>query len=165
MLYNIVLVQQCESVLNIHISPLEPLFQSPVTSLGFIIEHWAEFPVLLIYICLWLAIYFALDAIYMSTLLSQRVPSSTSSAVPHVHSLHLHLYSCPANRFIVPFFLDSIHKCDMFFSFWLPSLCITGSRFIHLTITDSNSFLFMASHIPLYICTTAALSVQLSMDI
>ena len=31
----------------------------------------------------------------------------------------------------------------LFFSFWLTSLCITGSiMFIHLTRTDSNSFLY-----------------------
>ena len=29
------------------------------------------------------------------------------------------------------------------FSFWLTSLCIIGSRFIHLIRTDSNMFLFM----------------------
>ena len=29
-------------------------------------------------------------------------------------------------------------------SFWLTSLCVTGSRFIHLTRTDSNTSLFMA---------------------
>ena len=27
---------------------------------------------------------------------------------------------------------------------FLTSLCITGSRFIHITLTDSNLFLFMA---------------------
>ena len=31
----------------------------------------------------------------------------------------------------------------LFFSFWLTSLCITGSGFICLTATDSNLFLFM----------------------
>ena len=30
------------------------------------------------------------------------------------------------------------------FSFWLTSLCIIGSRFIHLIRTDSKAFLFMA---------------------
>ena len=30
------------------------------------------------------------------------------------------------------------------FSFWLTSLCIIGSRFIHLIRADSNVFLFMA---------------------
>ena len=41
-----------------------------------------------------------------------------------------------------------------FFSFWLTSLCIIGSRFIHLIRTDSNAFLFffflLLSSIPLY---------------
>ena len=32
-----------------------------------------------------------------------------------------------------------------FSTFWLASLCITSSRFIHLTSTDSNSFLFMCA--------------------
>ena len=31
----------------------------------------------------------------------------------------------------------------MFFSFWLTSPCKIGSRFTHLTTTDSNPFLFM----------------------
>ena len=31
----------------------------------------------------------------------------------------------------------------LFFSFWLTSLCIIGSRFIHLIRTDSNVFLLM----------------------
>ena len=30
------------------------------------------------------------------------------------------------------------------FSFWLTSLCIMGSSFVHLIRTDSNAFLFMA---------------------
>ena len=29
------------------------------------------------------------------------------------------------------------------FSFWLTSLCVIGSRFIHLIRTDSNAFLFI----------------------
>ena len=33
---------------------------------------------------------------------------------------------------------------NMFFSFWLTSLCITGSKFIHLIRTDSNAFFCMA---------------------
>ena len=46
-------------------------------------------------------------------------------------------------------YVNMLHLC---FSFWLTSLCIAGSRFIHLTRTDSNSFFFMAN-IPLFICT------------
>ena len=41
----------------------------------------------------------------------------------------------------IPFF-QILHTCIntlyLFFSFWLISLCITSSRFIHLTRTDSN---------------------------
>ena len=40
----------------------------------------------------------------------------------------------------------------LFFSFWLTSLCIIGSRPIHLTSTDSNAFFLLLSNIPLYIC-------------
>ena len=40
---------------------------------------------------------------------------------------------------------------DLFFSFWLISLCITGSRFIHLTRSDSNLLFFMLSNSPLCI--------------
>ena len=32
----------------------------------------------------------------------------------------------------------------LLFSFWLTSLCVIGSGFIHLTRTDSKAFLFMA---------------------
>ena len=38
----------------------------------------------------------------------------------------------------------------LFFSFWLTSLYIRGSRFIYLTTTDSDLFLFMTEYIPLY---------------
>ena len=39
----------------------------------------------------------------------------------------------------------------LFSSYWLTSLCITGSRFIHLTKSDSNSFFLWLSNIPLCI--------------
>ena len=45
------------------------------------------------------------------------------------------------------FNLDSIYMHDyaIFVLLFLTTLlCITASRFIHLTTTDSNSFLFMA---------------------
>ena len=72
---------------------------------------------------------------------------------PQACSLCLRLYSCPANRFTSTIFLNSYIYALIHNIFpWLTSLCITGSRFIHLTRTDSNSFLFM-TNIPLYICT------------
>ena len=46
----------------------------------------------------------------------------------------------------------------LFFSFWLTSLCIIDSPFIHLISTDSNVFLLWLSNIPLCTCTTASLS-------
>ena len=53
----------------------------------------------------------------------------------------------------------------LFFSFWLTSLCIRGSSFIHLPkLTQLPSFLSL-SNIPLYICTTTSLSIHLSTDI
>ena len=38
----------------------------------------------------------------------------------------------------------------LFFSFWLTSLCITGSRLIHISSTNSHLFLLWLSNIPLY---------------
>ena len=35
---------------------------------------------------------------------------------------------------------------DIYFSFWLTSLCIIDSRSVHLIRTDSNAFLFMAEY-------------------
>ena len=60
---------------------------------------------------------------------------------PWVCCLCLSLYSCPADMCISTIFLDFIYMhymCYFFFSFWLTSFCITGSRFIHLILTNSN---------------------------
>ena len=65
---------------------------------------------------------------------------------PQVHSLYLCLYFCAVNGFISTSFLDSIYIWIYEYSFSLSdtSLCVTGSRLIHITTTDSISFLFMA---------------------
>ena len=49
---------------------------------------------------------------------------------------------CPAS------FCTSICVCILYwyFSFWLTSLCIIGSSFIHLIRTDSNVFVLMAEY-------------------
>ena len=77
-------------------------------------------------------------------LLSQFVPLSP---FPHcVCSLCLHLYSCLANKFINTIF-SRVHMHALIyicFSLSERALFIAASRFIHLTRTDSNSFLFMA---------------------
>ena len=83
----------------------------------------------------------------MSVLPSQFVLPSPPSTVSTSLFLHLHLHSFLTNRLICPIFLDAIHMHDiqyLFFSFWVSSLCITDSRFIYLTTSDWNSFLFMA---------------------
>ena len=62
-------------------------------------------------------------------------------------SIHLCLFCCLAYRvivtiFLIPYICGSIlYWC---FSFWLTSLCIIGSSFIHLIRTDSNAFFLMA---------------------
>ena len=57
-------------------------------------------------------------------------------------SIHLCLFCCLAYKVIITIFLNSIYMCQYTFSLWLTSLCIIGSRFIHLIRTDSNVFLF-----------------------
>ena len=62
-------------------------------------------------------------------------------------SIHLCLFCCLAYRVIVIIFLiryicvSILYWC---FSFWLTSLCIIGSSFIHLIRTDSNVFFLTA---------------------
>ena len=62
---------------------------------------------------------------------------------PKVHYTQLCLFSCLAYRVIIAIFLipyicvSILYWC---FSFWLTSLCIIGSSFIHLIRTDSNAF-------------------------
>ena len=57
-------------------------------------------------------------------------------------------FFCFAYRVIVTIFLNSIYICVSILywslSFWLTSLCIMGSSFIHLIRTDSNAFFLMA---------------------
>ena len=54
---------------------------------------------------------------------------------PEVCFLHLYLFCCLAYRVIVTIFLNSIYMVNILywcFSFWLTSLSIIGSSFIHL---------------------------------
>ena len=60
-----------------------------------------------------------------------------------VCSLHLCLFCCLARRVVVTVFLNSYISINILywcFSFWLISLCIIGSSFIHLIKTDSYHF-------------------------
>ena len=66
----------------------------------------------------------------------------------YVYSLCLFFLCCPVSKFFSTIFLDSIYiyvrMWYLSFSFWLTSLCIIGSRFIHLFRTDSNVIILMA---------------------
>ena len=146
MLYSVVLVsaiQQQESAVSIYIYPL-PLESSPLalhpTPLGcYRASGWAPCVIQKLPTS-----YFTYVNIYVSMLLSSHPPFPL--LCPEVYSLCLHLYSCPANGFISTIFLASIcmHYYTIFVFLWLTSCYVTVSRFIHLTRTDSSSFLFMA---------------------
>ena len=88
---------------------------------------------------------------------------------PKVCSVHLCLFFCFAYRVIVTIFLNSIYMCWSL-SFWLTSLCIMGSSFIHLIRTDSNGWvIFHGVYVPQFpyplVCWWASLSVKLSVRI
>ena len=74
--------------------------------------------------------------------LAQFIPSSPSPAVstslsPFLPDKYVHQYHF--SRFHIHELIYNIHSSLTYFTFYL-----TGSRFIQLTATDSNLFLFMA---------------------
>ena len=103
-------------------------------------EHWLElppsyskFPLAILY----MAIKFPCSSFNLSHCLLHPLCSQ-------VCSLCLHLHRCPTNRFISTISLDPIYMLyyTIFVFLFLTSLCVTGSRFIHLIRTDSNVSLF-----------------------
>ena len=89
--------------------------------------------------------------VYMLPHCSLSVPPSPSTHLPTcVHKSVLYVCVSIAAlqigssvlSFQIPYI--SINIWYLFFSFWLTSLCIIGSRFNHLIRTDSNVFLYMA---------------------
>ena len=105
-----------------------------------------EFPVL--YSRFSLVIY----SVYMLIPVSQFIPP----LIPTLVSICLSstsVYFCFANKDIYTIFLNSIYIIWYLF-FWLTSLCMVGSRAIHVSANDTISFLYTAN-IPVYICTTS----------
>ena len=94
-----------------------------------------------------LATYFTYDNTHVSMLFSQIIPPSPSSTESkrlfctsvsllrsRIQGYHYHL-----SKFHI--YVSILYWC---FSFWLNSLCIIGSSFIHLIRTDSNAFFLTA---------------------
>ena len=146
---------QHESATGTHTSPPSGLSQSTGLSS---LRHTA--------FAHWLTILHTMTQV--SVLLSQFIPPSPSPSVfTSVFSMSVSpLLSCKQghqhhlSRFRIYVLIYSI----CFSLSDLTSLCIIGSRFIHLVRTDSNAFLFMAlNNIPLYY-TTTSLPIHLSVD-
>ena len=138
-------IQHHESALSVHIASPSwaSLPPSPYpTSLGcHPALHWAPCVLqqLLLAVCfIYGNVYFQCYALHLSHPL---LP-----LLCQVCSVCLCLYSCPANWITGTIFLDSVYMCYMqYFFFSLSDLLysVTGSRFIHLSSTDSNSLFFM----------------------
>ena len=95
-----------------------------------------------------LVIYFTYGNIHVSMLFSQimpSLPSPTESKSLFFISVSL-LLSCVYSRcyHLSKFHIICVNILYWCFSFWLTSLCIIGSSFIHLIRTDSNAFFLVA---------------------
>ena len=87
----------------IHSIPSLP--HTPIPPLQVSMQHWAESPVL--HSSFPWALCLARGHVYVSMLLSESVPPSSSLAVPTDLSLHLCLHSCSTDRFLRTVFLES----------------------------------------------------------
>ena len=120
MLCNVVLVsaiQQSKSPVCAHVSPSSwtslPTHHHP--TLWVITEHGAELPAP--YSSFPSAIY-CTHAVYICTNPNPPVPPTLPfPTCPHVHSLHLCIYSCPAHTFICTIFFFGFHIYTLIFIF------------------------------------------------
>ena len=124
--------------------PNPPLSSLPVPSLWIIPGHQPQAS------CIepGLAIRFLYDIIHVSMPFSQIIPPSPSPTESKrlFYTSVFRLLSCiQGYRYhLSKFHIYVLVYCICVFSFWLTSLCIIGSSFIHLIRTDSNVFFLMA---------------------
>ena len=108
---------------------------SPSTRFGFPASY-SKFPLVFCFTC---------GNIYISMLLAQIIPPTSSLTLSNGLISCLCLLCYPADRISSTIFLDSVRTLvNVWYlssSFWLPSPCGTGSRFVHLIRTDSHVFL------------------------
>ena len=113
-----------------------PLPSNPTPPLQVVTEHWFEFPELYSKLPLFILHMFPRYFLHSSHPL---LPSSMSTS----------LFSMPASpllpcKYVHQYHLSRFHiyvLIYLFFSFWLTSLCVIGSRFIHLIRIYTNAFL------------------------
>ena len=143
-------IQQRESARSIHIPPLSWAFLPPHPTHP---THLSCHRGLCWTSCVVQQLPITYLFLHMVMYMFQCYPLNSSHTLlsplcPQICSLCLCFHCCPANKFISTIFLDSIYMHEyttfVFVFVLLTSLCITGSRFIHLSLNDSNSFLFVA---------------------
>jgi len=146
LLYNALLISaihQYELAIGIYALSLLKLPPTSPSHPSRLSEFWVELPVS--YRKFSLAICFTYGCVYFNAILSIcLILSFPCHNREQICSLCLCFYCCPENRFISTAFLEfQIYAliCNICFS---SSLCVSGSRFIHVTRTDSNLFFFMA---------------------
>ena len=138
-------IQQCESA-SVYISPpsgasLPPHHSTPPLQL--ITEHQVELPVL--YSSFPLAVSHMVMYIFNATLSVCSALSFSHCVCKSILSVcvsSLALQVCSSiSSLLIPWLCFNIQY--LVFSFWLTSCCTTSCRFVYLSSTDSNLFLFM----------------------
>ena len=137
---------QHDSTTGVHVFPIlnPPPTSLPVSSFRVIPVHQPQAS------CIepgW-ATHFIYDIVHISMPFSQIIPPSpspTESKTLFYTSVSLLLSHIQGYRYhLSKFHIYALVLLYWCFSFWLISLCIIGSSFIHLIRTDSNVFFLMA---------------------